>query len=94
MKKFTQRILGNIVALIVGGFAGFGLARSYIDSNPFFLILIIPCIIFVTKNFYAIRVSMRKIKKIEKDFKDEYGFGIRDKKALEKYLEEIGKNKK
>lgn len=86
MKKYIGNILTSILALMVGCLAGFGIVRYFITLNSFWLVLVMPGVLFTVYNTCCICKTTRRIKKIEKEFKDKYGFNIRDKDALERYL--------
>lgn len=94
MKPFTKQIIGHITAISAGGLAGFSIVKFYLTPHILWLFLMSPCIIFVVRNFYKIHTLTKNIKEIEKNFKDKYGFDIRDKDAFNKYLDEIGKEEK
>ncbi len=94
MKRFTKQVIGHMTAISVGALGGFSIVRAYLDSNPYFLILTIPAVIYTIYNAYMIRKSTRKIKQLRKGFKDKYGFDIYDKEATDKYLDEIKEGKK
>ena len=86
-KKITFLIANRDTIIIFLG--GFAISKSIIDSNPFYLLFVIPLCISLTNSFYGMHISKIKIRKLEKEFKDRYGFDIRDTEALNKYLDKI-----
>ena len=86
MKENVKWIFEIICGMGTGCLAGYSVVQLCDTFSPLWVIPIIPFVVYIAHNTICLRRIKKKMRQLENEFKEKYGFDIDDTDAIVKYI--------